>query len=216
MKKLIKRLFNSLGSGITKTNEPFDMNSERRDLEFYFNLAEGSISLQEARLLYDLAKNVKNNCIVEIGSYRGLSTVALGRGSIDGSQVPVFAIEPHEVFTGVLGGEFGPQDRGAFFKAMLDTSCYQIVRLINLSSETVAPGWDRKVSLLWIDGDHRYEGVKRDFYCWSPHLTSDAIIAFHDSINPQLGPRRLIAELFETGNFRQIHQVDQTTVIKSN
>ncbi len=209
MKKLVKNLFSK------KEKEKANGISKKSDFEFYFNLTEGSITLREARLLYDLAKEVKKNCIVEVGSYRGRSTVALGRGSIDGNQVPVFAIEPHETFTGVLGGEFGPQDRGAFFKAMLDAHCYHVVRLINLSSEIVAPNWSKKISLLWIDGDHRYEGVKRDFYSWSLHLDSEAVIAFHDSTDPQLGPRRLINELFETGNFKEICQIDQTTVIQS-
>jgi len=219
MKRFIERISNKLGYELRRRpteNKSFVEILRNTDFESYFNLTEGSISFKEALLLYDLARQVINNCIVEVGSYRGRSTVALGRGSIDGGHAPVFAFEPHEEFTGILGGKFGPSDRGAFYKTMLETSCYHIVRLINLSSEIVAPNWNRGISLLWIDGDHRYEGVKRDFECWHPHLAAEAIIAFHDSTNPELGPKRLIDKLLETGNFEKTQQIDKTTVIKIN
>src|SRR4051795_11772941 len=76
------------------------------DAEYFLSLTEGMTSMDEAMLLYQLALEVRNGCIVEIGAYRGRTTVALGRGSIDGARVPVFTIEPHQVFTGALGGRF--------------------------------------------------------------------------------------------------------------
>lgn len=38
----------------------------------------------------------------------------------------------------------------------------------------------RPVDFLFIDGDHSYEGVKRDFELWSPLVRSGGLIAFHD------------------------------------
>ena len=178
-----------------------------------FDKTEGMISFEEATLLYELARRVTRGCIVEVGSYRGRSAVALGRGSLDGHGVPIYAIEPHEEFTGVLGGKFGSADRGAFYKAMLDTSCYDIVRLLNVASKIVAPNWDKQVSLLWIDGDHTYEAVKADFECWAPHLTADALIAFDDTKNPRLGPKQLIKELVEEKGFEEKRKVGKVTVL---
>jgi hypothetical protein len=185
-----------------------------KDFRSYFDITQGMTNFEEASLLYRLAKETKNGCIVEVGSYRGRSTVALGRGSLDGHRAPVFAIEPHEVFTGVLGGQFGPEDRAAFIRAMLDSRCYQIVRLINLSSEFVAPHWTKPIALLWIDGDHTYEGVKRDFCCWSPHLTADATVVFDDSADRNIGPFKLIEELLASGQFRTIQVVKKVTVLQ--
>jgi predicted O-methyltransferase YrrM len=180
----------------------------------YIKKTEGMITFEEANLLYELARRISDNSILEIGSYRGRSTVALGCGSLDGSQVPVFAIEPHEDFIGVLGAEFGPEDRAAFYKAMLDTGCYKIVRLVNLSSDFVAPQWQSKISLLFIDGDHAFTAVKKDFECWYPHLIKGALIAFHDSKDPQIGPFRLIRELLKTGKFEKKYEVGEITILE--
>jgi len=67
--------------------------------------------------------------------------------------------------------------------------------------------------LLWIDGDHSYDGVKRDFECWFPHLSNNALIAFDDSRNPDLGPRKLIEELVKSNRFIEINHVHNITVL---
>ena len=38
----------------------------------------------------------------------------------------------------------------------------------------------KKVDLLFIDGDHSYEGVKKDFEMYSPMVADGGMIAFHD------------------------------------
>lgn len=104
-------------------------------LKSCFDRTEGMVSFDEAVLLYCLAKNVRSGCIV--GSYRGRSSVFLGRGSLDGANAPVYAIDPHKSFIGILGGVFGPKDRTAFYRAMLDNDCSEIVSLINFGKVVV-------------------------------------------------------------------------------
>lgn len=178
-----------------------------------FEKTEGMISFEEAIYLYFLAKNVREGSIVEVGSYRGRSTVFLGRGSIDGQSIPVYAVDPHKDFVGVLGGVFGPKDRTAFYKAMLTNDCSEIVSLINLSTEFFVSSWKEPVSLLWVDGDHSYAGVKRDVDCWLPHLQSGGIIAFDDATDPSLGPSKLIEEMIGSGRFVKIHSVGKVVAI---
>jgi hypothetical protein len=168
---------------------------------------EGMIGDKEADLLTRLAGEVEDGCIVEVGSWRGMSTIALAKGA----RVPVYAIEPHEVFTGVLGGQFGPADRRAFFENLLRAEVVERVRLVNLSSEVVAPGWKLPVGLLWIDGDHRYEAVRRDFESWEPHVRGK--VAFHDAIQPTLGPAQLIDELLASG-YELVEHVQGTKVLR--
>jgi hypothetical protein len=168
---------------------------------------EGMIGDLEAELLTRLASEVEEGCIVEIGSWRGMSTIALAKGA----RVPVYAIEPHEEFVGVLGGHFGPADRLAFFENLLTAGVVERVRLVNLSSEVVAPGWNLPVGLLWVDGDHRYEAVKRDFECWEPHLRD--LVAFHDTIQPNLGSTQFVDELLANG-YDLVEHVQGTKVLR--
>lgn len=183
-------------------------------IEEFLDRTEGMTSFEEAKLLYELAREVRSGCIVEVGAYRGRTAVALGRGSLDGYRVPVFTIEPHETFTGVLGGQFGPADAGAFHKAMLETGCYHVVRLVNLRSEQVVRDWRLPVALLWIDGDHRYEGVRRDFESWRPHLLQGASIVFDDAADPAIGPHRLIAEILATGEYEKVGDFGKIAVLR--
>ena len=175
-------------------------------------LAEGQISSREVTLLHQLASSVGSGCIVEIGSYRGMSAVVLGLGSLDHHKVPVFAIEPHEEVSYPDGGEYGPKDRGAFFKNVLRAGVGEIVRLVNLPSADVAKIWQRPIGLLWIDGGHTYEAVKTDFDGWSPFVVEGGTIAFHDS--HQDGPRRSIREVTSDGKGEIVQRVDSITVLR--
>jgi predicted O-methyltransferase YrrM len=172
------------------------------------------VSFDEALLLYCLARDVRAGCVVEVGAYRGRSAVLLGLGSLSGAGAKVFAVDPHKEFVGVLGGAFGPKDRTAFYRAMLDAGCSEIVALINLSSEQFCSCWREEVALLWIDGDHSYEGVKRDFECWRPHLRRDGVVAFDDATDPALGPRRLITELIALDGYEEFLTVGKIAVIR--
>ena len=40
----------------------------------------------------------------------------------------------------------------------------------------------KMVDFLFIDGDHTYEGVKRDFEMYSPLVKEGGIVAFHDIV----------------------------------
>lgn len=174
----------------------------------------GMISPEEVDFLSALAEAASDGVIVEIGSYRGKSAAALALGSARGSRLPVYAVDPHEEFRGVLGGHFGSDDRGAFFQSMLSTGAFHMVRLVNLTSEETASGWTRPVAFLFIDGDHSYEAVQSDIRSWKPHLTANAVVAFDDIDHPELGPRRVAEELITSGEFTLIGQVGKVWALR--
>ena len=66
----------------------------------------------------------------------------------------------------------------------------------------------RPVDFLFIDGDHTYEGVKRDFELYSPLVGEQGIIGFHDiaTLAPDgtYGVRRLWGELKPTYKWQEI------------
>jgi hypothetical protein len=176
---------------------------------------QGMVSREEVEMLEELAAGVDPSaCIVEVGSYRGRSTAALAAGASLGSGADIFAIEPHEPFTGILGGTFGPDDRKAFFRNAIKGETWERVRLVNLSSEIVVPGWKRPVGLLWIDGDHTFEGVTRDFEAWRRFVVPGGVVAFHDATDPELGPARLIAELVGGDDFEPNVNVGELVALR--
>jgi len=173
---------------------------------------EGMISDAEAAALMELAGAVPPGaCIVEVGSYRGRSTAALALGA---GGAPVYAVEPHEAFEGVLGGKFGPADRRAFFENLLYAGVVEKVRLVNLSSEVVCGGWTRPIGLLWIDGDHTAEGVRRDFEAWEPFLQPGGVVAFHDALDPEGGPARQVERLRGDGGYEPVAAVDALVALR--
>jgi predicted O-methyltransferase YrrM len=172
---------------------------------------EGWMSPEEWELLRSLAAGVSEGCIVEIGSYRGLSTLALSQGAAD--DVPVYAIDPHETFVAVGGAHFGPEDREAFYRNMLRHDGVRKVRPVNLPSGVVAPGWRLPIALLFIDGDHTYEGARQDFDGFAPHLTDTAVVVFDDTNPPYTGPREVVDEVLAAGGFRLVEEVGKVTVV---
>ena len=51
---------------------------------------------------------------------------------------------------------------------------------------------DKKVDFLFIDGDHTYQGVKKDFEIYCSLVKKDGIIGFHDIVS---GPEEDVGEV---------------------
>lgn len=58
---------------------------------------------------------------------------------------------------------------------------YPIVKVLDIDSvEASKFVLDRSLDLVFIDGDHSYEGAKRDILAWKPKLKIGGILAGHD------------------------------------
>jgi predicted O-methyltransferase YrrM len=169
---------------------------------------EGQISKAEAAALARLAAAVEPAAeIVEIGSYRGRSTVALALGSRSGAGARVYAVDPHVEFTGARGGRFGPTDRQELYGNLAAAGVGDLVAVVALGSVAAARAWDSKsVGLLFVDGDHAAEAVQADVDAWLPHLRPDAVVAFHDV--DFAGVADPLAALVASGVLRAVGRVD--------
>ena len=54
------------------------------------------------------------------------------------------------------------------------------IELIVGDSQEIAKTWDKPINLLFIDGNHFYEGVKADIESWVPHVIKEGLVCFHD------------------------------------
>lgn len=55
--------------------------------------------------------------------------------------------------------------------------------------------WDRPISLLFIDGDHSYEGVQKDHNSWVSKVKKGGTILYHDYDHPDV--KRFIDDTYE-------------------
>ncbi len=172
----------------------------------------GMLTPTEGGFLYQLAQlESRNGVIVEIGSWKGKSTILLASGSMKVGGEKVYAIDPHKP----LAEEGYVEDTEAEFRKNIEAAGVQdhVVPMV-MTSEEAAKGWSKPIRLLWIDGDHRYEQVKRDFLLWSPHVVEGGIIAMHDTIRKK-GPKRVLWEdIFRCNRFQKISIVDNITAAR--
>lgn len=176
---------------------------------------DGMISNEECAFLYELAKTAGDGCLVEIGTYHGKGTVALALGSRAGRRAPVYTMDPFVPYSGPLQRRrFGPRDKTTLLRNLLLAGVTEEVWLIHTRADQAVAGWNRPIALLFVDGDHSYEGVRSDFTLWSPFVVPGGVIAFDDSFDPRFGVRQLIGEVLEAGGHERLDVVGKVTAIR--
>jgi MMP 1-O-methyltransferase len=133
--------------------------------------------------------------IVEIGSFKGKSTLALASLAARYDLGPVVSIDPHpspSVTDPDLSGQTTSFDD--FLSNLRTAGMERQVEIHRTFSQNVGADWTRPIRTLWIDGDHTYAGAKWDFDLFSPHLIEGAIIALHDTLHEYDGPIRVFVE----------------------
>lgn len=145
---------------------------------------KGWLLHSETQHLYQLAKSVKPGlAIVEIGSWKGRSTVCLGQGSLEGAGNLVVAIDPH---TGSMEhwkiyGKGNVDTFGEFKKNIQNFGLEKIVQPLVTTSVEAAKNFSSPVGLVFVDGNHSASAVKLDTNLWLPKIVPGSHIAFHDS-----------------------------------
>ena len=156
-----------------------------------------------AWVLYGLTRAMKPTTAVEIGSARGKSACFVGRALKDNGHGRLYAIDPH---TQTAWNDVDSVDTYEVLQANLRRAKVDgYVEILRATSDVVARSWNRPIDLIFIDGDHSYDGVRRDWELFSPFLTPFATAVFHDTIwdlrpNPRysradMGVPRFVEEL---------------------
>lgn len=167
---------------------------------------EGWLTREEGELLYRLARQYTGRgVIVEIGSFKGRSTIWLAKGSEAGAGVPVYAIDPHtgsEEHQAIAGGQVWTYDE--FLANLHRAGVEELVHPLVTTSAQAATSFRLPVELLFIDGNHCYEAVRQDFDLWFPKLIEGGYLLMHDTIRWD-GPRRVAREsLYRSRHFRNV------------
>lgn len=170
------------------------------DLAFMFssnqlNHGVASLQIDEAALLYRLARDVRTGPVAEIGRFKGGSTVMFA------SALPADG----ELWSYDLHVALRPDMSGELLDRELDDALTRLgvrnkVHLVVGDSRTIDPP-PAPLALLFIDGDHSYEGAKADFERWGAFVQPGGHVLFHDAVdtggygNVYPGVARAVAEI---------------------
>lgn len=201
---------------MSRTNPRVDIASSRRgrDLDQMGRIIEegwkrasatpGYLSEREARFLMAaaaLAPTRGKN--LEIGSFKGKSTVAIAYLTRELDLGTVVAVDPH-----TSPASTDPDLRGKatsyddFAANLKSAGLFERVEIKRAYSHDLARQWKDPIRFLWIDGDHSYEGAKADIDLFKPYLVDGAIVAMHDVLGTFEGPLRVfVEEILESDDF---------------
>ena len=167
--------------------------------DFHNNFLEATQIESEIIAALELFEQEQPRRVLEIGTARGGNFYLLSRAAAEDATL---------VSLDLPGGPFGggystwklpiyrrlvrPGQRPVFLRANShDVSSVEIVRR-HLNQQPL--------DLAFIDGDHTYQGVKRDWELYSPLVRAGGLIAFHDIVeNPGWGVNRLWNEVKTSG-----------------
>ncbi len=167
----------------------------------------GFLLENEARFLGLLAAcTPATGRIVEIGSFKGRSTVMLAKVAAHYGLGRVVAIDPHNYnLSEKTAEDVGRSGRPAsthedFLNSLRTAGVMEHVDIRHALSKDVSSSWGDPIRFLWIDGDHTFRGAKDDFDGFASYVQPGGVIALHDALNVFSGPIRVFVEEMLSSN----------------
>ena len=181
---------------------------------------EGWMSPDQARRLFDAAAaTAPGDQIVEIGSFRGRSTIVLASAAPEG--VAVVAIDPH------AGNDRGPQEiEGFVAEAATDHEVFNAnlaaagvadrVRHVRAFSDAAHVEVEGQITVLYIDGAHRYAPARADIRDWGARVAPGGTLLIHDSFSSVGVTLAILRELVPGRRFRYIGRARSLTEYRAD
>ena len=146
--------------------------------------------LAEYSLHYDIMQKIHVG-IVEIGVLNGETSNYF----LENCKLPIFGIDP------LIPDSMNDELVGNINSINMLKRKYSNYTFIKDYSYNAVLSFNYKFDYLFIDADHTYEAVKKDFHDWFPLLNRGGYVSFHDSAKYRGGPHhwegpsRLVDEL---------------------
>ncbi|MCJ7489610.1 MAG: class I SAM-dependent methyltransferase [Thermoplasmata archaeon] len=168
-----------------------ELSNEAKTIEEVVNIASSSEELgisiapfqvkEEVIQLLRTLDAMRPKTILEIGTARGGTLFLLAR--IAAQDAEMISIDLPE---GSFGGGYPERLAPLISSFARPGQRINLLRADSHSPETLAEVENilagRNLDLLFIDGDHEYEGVKTDFNMYSGLVRKDGLIALHDIV----------------------------------
>jgi len=148
---------------------------------------QGWMTRAQAGRLWDCASGLQaGDSIVEIGSFHGRSAIVLASAAPAG--VAVTTIDPH------AGNDRGPQeidgfvdeaeqDHQQFLTNLRAAGVDGRINHLRQFSDAAHGGVDGDVTLLYIDGAHRFAPARSDLMAWGARVAPGGTMLVHDSFS---------------------------------
>jgi protein-L-isoaspartate O-methyltransferase len=153
-----------------------------QDLEFIANsMSANSVSMGDWETLVHYAKEL--DTVVELGTNIGSTSIVLSYCAKQVHTIDVF--ERLDLIEDATQWEMYKnhwQSNKHTYEGIMKKLYYypNIMVYQNLSHKAAEGFMDETVDMVFIDADHSYEGVKKDFEAWFPKIKHGGKIAFHD------------------------------------
>jgi predicted O-methyltransferase YrrM len=192
------------------TEQPVPSNDQTAvtDLDTALEGVEGWFSPDQVARVVERASQVPaGGRIVEIGSFRGRSMVAIARSAPEG--VEIVAIDPH------AGNDRGPQEIEGFEdEAAVDSKVFLTnleragvrdrVTYVRKFSHDALDDVEGPIDMLHIDGAHRYGPASDDIVSWGARVVDGGSILIHDSFSSVGVTLAIAAKLALSGSWRYV------------
>lgn len=162
---------------------------------------------ESSYLLYGLTRSMKPEVCVEIGSARGRSACFIGMALKENGQGKLYAIDPH-ARTEWNDSEF-VHTYDIMRRNLKTLGVDEEVEILRQTSDQAAKSWHRPIDMIFIDGDHSYAAVKRDWDLFVPYVREFGFVIFHDTLwelnadpnwsRSDMGVPRFVEELRQQG-----------------
>src|SRR3989344_9643926 len=166
---------------------------------------DGGLFLTEAVKLFELSSKIEafRPVICEIGTWKGKSSYIFASAMKERNGV-LYCVDP-------FNADGDNASKNDYLRGMkkLDVSLFknfeitmnmygllQYIKVIPMLSENAHLEFpEQRIDLLFVDGNHEYESVKKDYELWSPLLPSGGILVLHDIRADHVdGPKRVMQE----------------------
>jgi len=181
---------------------------------------EGWMTPGQGATLFDSAVNCpRNGLIIEIGSFRGRSTIVLATAA--DRSVQVVAIDPH------AGNDRGPQeidgfedeaadDHSVFMANLAAAGVADRVRHVREFSDAALDVVDGEIDVLYIDGAHRYGPALADIRAWGARVGDGGTMLIHDSFSSIGVTLAIVRSLVFGGRFRYVGRARSMTIYRAD